>query len=359
MKTWTRIGTLFVGALLVSACAAMGDQGAIDDSDMDQDAIYAASGTLWQTRAIPVCWENPGANAAQRGWVQDQVTKTWDAVSSIDFTGWGTCAATSSGIRINIQDAGPHTKGLGTQISGVPAGMVLNFTFQSWSPACQGQEEFCIRSIAVHEFGHALGFAHEQNRDDTPTASCKAEPQGGDGDFVIGSWDLASVMNYCNPEYNGNGNLSQTDIDAIRLVYDTGIDGLIVNENDDKCLDVSGGSYDNGAAAIAWPCHGGDNQRWDLVDRGDGMYTIVNRKSRKCLDVAALSLDNGAVVEQWDCNGGDNQAFRVESLGGVTRLIAAHSGKCLDLANFNQADGARIQQWDCTAGANQKWGLKK
>ena len=361
MKSWKRVGALIISAVCIAACSTTEDsQSAGDDTDTLDEALYAASGTLWQTRAIPVCWENPtAADATQRGWVQQQVTATWDAVSSIDFTGWGACAGGSSGIRINIQDSGPHTKGLGNQLDGVAAGMVLNFTFKTWSQACQGQEESCIRSIAVHEFGHALGFAHEQNRDDTPTDTCRAEPQGGDGDFVMGSWDLSSVMNYCNPQYNGNGNLSQTDVDGIRLVYDLGMDGLIINEFDDKCMEVWGYSVEDGGPVVAYPCHGASNQRWDMVARGDGYFMIINRHSGKCLDVSGVSADNGAAIHQWSCHNGDNQAWQVESNGGVTRLVTKHSRKCLDLADFSQADGARIQQWDCHGEQNQKWGLKR
>lgn len=356
MKMWMRIIGLCAGASALMACSA-GDTGAVgEDVDTRNDSIYAASGSLWQNKSIPVCWENPGDDEVQRGWVQDQITKTWDAVASLSFTGWQECAATSSGIRIQISDEGPHTKGLGDRISGKPSGMVLNFTFTAWSPACQGKEELCIRSIATHEFGHALGFAHEQNRKDKP-GNCSAERGGGDGDLVVGKWDLGSVMNYCNPKYNGNGSLSQSDIDGVRLAYDTGLDGLIVNQLDDKCLGVAGAGKTDGAPVIARPCQGGDNQRWSFVKRADAYYTIVSRSSGKCLDVTGVSKANGGRIQQSSCSGGDSQAWRVEA-GGVTSLQAKHSGRCLDLTGSSQGNDVPIEQWDCGGGANQQWSLK-
>jgi hypothetical protein len=78
--------------------------------------------------------------------------------------------------------------------------------------------ESCIRSITVHEFGHAIGFAHEQNRPDTP-GECDEVAQGTDGDLMLSPWDLHSVMNYCNPKYNNNGELSAFDIKAVAYIY--------------------------------------------------------------------------------------------------------------------------------------------
>ena len=99
--------------------------------------------------------------------------------------------------------------------------MVLNFSFKNWGEICAESESRrvdCFEDIAVHEFGHALGFAYEHNRSDTPD-SCTDAPQGPNGDLIVGAWDLESVMNYCNPEYNNDGKLSQTDIDGLHTAY--------------------------------------------------------------------------------------------------------------------------------------------
>ncbi len=181
---------------------------------------FPLSSSLWTNWQIPVCWENEAAASAnQRGWIQNAVARTWEANSDLRFIGWGQCQASSSGIRIRIQDAGPHTKGLGKNLNGVIDGMVLNFTYQNWSPSCQNNIQYCSEVIAIHEFGHALGFAHEQNRGDTPRPICTDDPQGSNGDVLFGAWDLASVMNYCNPSWNGGGNLSATDIKMAQTYY--------------------------------------------------------------------------------------------------------------------------------------------
>jgi hypothetical protein len=71
----------------------------------------------------------------------------------------------------------------------------------------------------VHEFGHALGFAHEQNRPDTP-GECKQPPQGTSGDTsLLTPWDAHSVMNYCNSKYNNEGQLSAWDKFALSRMY--------------------------------------------------------------------------------------------------------------------------------------------
>jgi len=185
------------------------------------DQLVGLKSTIWKTIEIPVCWETMEPNyGTERQWVRQVIGETWEKNSSVRFTGWGACPSNSRGIRIGIGDINPHTKGLGSQLAGSANGMVLNFVFQRWSPNCAepNRKEYCIKNIAVHEFGHALGFAHEQNRADSPDW-CQAEKQGTSGDVYITPFDMQSVMNYCNPKWGGDGNLSALDVKGLQAWY--------------------------------------------------------------------------------------------------------------------------------------------
>ncbi|MBQ4837222.1 PKD domain-containing protein [Pseudoalteromonas luteoviolacea] len=245
---------------------------------------HVLTSTIWNTNSIHVCWENLNdSTAADRASVREAVENSWEANSNVNFFGWNECERSSDGIRIQVADStefGAHVDGLGTRIRGRQNGMSLNFTYENWNQNCQSSRRWCNEVIAVHEFGHALGFAHEQNRQDTPD-TCDEPTQGTNGDIDIGRWDLSSVMNYCNPQYNGNGELSETDILMVRTFYGPEVQTSVLLDNDHYSVYVGSNLTINAAYSIE-----------DIVDSTSWLWSLGDGASSSSQNSVTHSYAN-------------------------------------------------------------------
>jgi hypothetical protein len=203
------------------------------NTELIDDHALVAMDSVWpeSDRTIHVCWENPEtASKDQRDTVQSAVMNSWERYSGLRFI-WadGQCVSQTYGLRIFVEDSvdeGPHTncldgdryKCLGRFLDGLNHGIVLNFSYKKWSPSCQTRIPYCDKAIAVHEFGHAIGFAHEQNSPKAP-GECQKLSQG-QGGTALTPYDRHSVMNYCNnSEFKSAGELSYWDRDALNRIY--------------------------------------------------------------------------------------------------------------------------------------------
>lgn len=79
------------------------------------------------------------------------------------------------------------------------------------------------RNHTLHEFGHALGLAHEHRRTDAPVSTCPEPGFGPDANESISGtfltpYDSNSVMNYYFPTCGIFGNYSQLGISALDIV---------------------------------------------------------------------------------------------------------------------------------------------
>ncbi len=247
------LGLCMLFGLGLGACGAEfpgGDD--IAEFDRQQQGLNIVSDQIWTSLTIPVCWENPkDASATRRGWVQKQITNTWQKYSQVEFTGWGTCKSSSKGIRIRIADEVATTgTRLGKALDGVKNGVTLNLSMDAPpSYADCGAlfgDQACVRSTATHEFGHALGFAHEQMRRDNPDFDCFDLIGGQLGDTFVGGYDKSSIMRSCTVRDSAKRSLSSTDKLGLAAYYGTPSKEKIPQDsivwNDDYVIFFFGGN---------------------------------------------------------------------------------------------------------------------
>jgi hypothetical protein len=135
--------------------------------------------------------------------------------------------------------------------------------------------------------------------------------------------------------------------------------GGIVNRQSGKGLDVQDRSNRDSANVQQWDFGGSPNQSWDVIDQGNGVFSIVSQGSGKALDVANQNAADGANVVQYRFHNGDNQLWRLQrAAGGFYQIVSVSSGKCLDVdAGRINENGANVQQWSCSGAPNQQWRL--
>ncbi len=206
---------------------------------------------IWDQRDIPVCWNSPDTDFKdEKAWVRTTMRgqRSWQNYANVRFVGWGKCPTSfTSGIRITPGNDNVVTGGLGEQTPDATE-MELDFTAtpeNRWTTCIDKHldRKECIRVTAMHEFGHAIGFAHEQLRTDTP-ADCTAVKRGTVPDVEWAAYDPHSIMNYCDSATQ----LSKVDRRGAQWIYGVadGYDPRAADYNGDgkadlMCFDTNDG----------------------------------------------------------------------------------------------------------------------
>lgn len=139
-------------------------------------------------------------------------------------------------------------------------------------------------------------------------------------------------------------------------------DYYIQNVHSGKFLDVANGASANGTNVQQWSFNGSTAQRFDLVSRGGGAYSILPlcASGSQALDVWGFDTADGTNIATYSYWGGDSQQFTLRNNGDgtygiLTKVTGGSSG--LDVYGWDTGNGGNVNQWSYWGGAVQRWRL--
>jgi hypothetical protein len=204
--------------------------------------------SLWpDPNNIPVCWgDDYFTRKEYNNEVQRYVTEQY-GLAGFNFTGWGPCPDNDDLVvkvkirRPEIYAPVPNVSGyFGTRVDPAQGPVVYLDHTPYWSKAdnrpkiawwhndkiCQSNDSInCVRSMALHEFGHVLGLHHESNRMDSNCELVQKDylEEENKNATHVGDYDADSIMNYCkgvkDNKEDAEPKLSELDIITLNAYY--------------------------------------------------------------------------------------------------------------------------------------------
>jgi len=330
-------------------------------------ALMAGRGFMWSVLPdepveLKVCWENPSStDATQREWVRLALKRSWERYARVIFVGWETCQNESSPTTppYSYGPRRPGTADENIKIEIRNTGGGQNPAHGSWGDYQQGGvwlnlycgSQACVDHLAIHEFGHVLGYYHGEERLDwvdpggCPKQSWSPSPPWWPvpTEMPYGDPDPDSVMAYCSGQ---STELSPRDIAGAQRWYQRHLPGTVLSTVASLCL-AAHAIHPNGDAAFGWECDEAlDDQEWayNWIDRSLHIEVPDVPSNPRCLDV---DTNNYSKVQTWICHYGANQQWEFRRV-----MLQGYGGLCLTRPSTG---GGPITMQECTGDPTQLW----